>query len=327
MRGHDEIVVLNDQITNWCRRKIELQRLPALAIVERNVDAGFRAGKQQAFAHSVFAHGMHVSSCGNSVDDLSPRFAEVVRAIDVRRDVVHLVTVDRDVSSRGVMRRSVDQTHHAPRRQIMRRDVVPGCAVVARQLDQAVVGADPNRPRGHRRRRNRVNHALRAFLFFARPQSEIGTDNFPRIAAVRSLHQKLRRLIERVRRLKRERDRRGPWITMLHLRANLGGRRRDVLHLSGLRVETEELAAGAAAVNNLRVHRIGKDVTTFAGADRMPIAKSDLAVVAAADHRRRAAVLLRAVDPVRKLIVDRDVIKLRGRLVVPGAPGLDRRST
>ena len=38
--------------------------------------------------------------------------------------------------------------------------------------------------------------------------------------------------------------------------------------------------------------------------------------------RRGAAVLLRAVDPVREPVVGGDVVELRGRLVVPGAPGL-----
>src|SRR5207249_8113717 len=36
----------------------------------------------------------------------------------------------------------------------------------------------------------------------------------------------------------------------------------------------------------------------------------------------RAALLLPAVDPIRKLIVGDHVVELRGRLVVPRAPGL-----
>ena len=41
----------------------------------------------------------------------------------------------------------------------------------------------------------------------------------------------------------------------------------------------------------------------------------------AAGNADRAALLLPAVDPVGELIVGRDVVQLRGRLVVPGAPG------
>src|SRR6185369_2354149 len=46
------------------------------------------------------------------------------------------------------------------------------------------------------------------------------------------------------------------------------------------------------------------------------------AIVATALHTRGAALLLPAVNPVRKLIISNDVIKLRGGLVVPGAPRL-----
>ena len=53
----------------------------------------------------------------------------------------------------------------------------------------------------------------------------------------------------------------------------------------------------------------------------MPFAETDLAVVAAAHRAGGAALLLRAVNPIRKAVVGRDVINLRGRLVVPGAPG------
>ena len=42
----------------------------------------------------------------------------------------------------------------------------------------------------------------------------------------------------------------------------------------------------------------------------------------AARHADGAAVLLRAGQPVGKAVVGGDVIELRGRLVVPGAPGL-----
>ena len=54
----------------------------------------------------------------------------------------------------------------------------------------------------------------------------------------------------------------------------------------------------------------------------MPIAKSDTAVIAAARDSDRAALLLAAIQSIRKRVVRTDVIKLRGRLVIPGAPAL-----
>src|SRR5258706_16305248 len=54
----------------------------------------------------------------------------------------------------------------------------------------------------------------------------------------------------------------------------------------------------------------------------MPVAKNNLPIIAAAMGRHGAAFLLRAVNPVRKTIVSRDVIELRRWLVVPTAPRL-----
>ncbi len=91
----------------------------------------------------------------------------------------------------------------------------------------------------------------------------------------------------------------------------------DVLHLAGSSIEARHLAA----VDNIGIQRIGRDVAVFFDAHRMPVAKRDLAIVAAAGNARGAALLLPAVDPIRKAIVGDHVIELRGRLVVPGAPG------
>ena len=90
--------------------------------------------------------------------------------------------------------------------------------------------------------------------------------------------------------------------------------RRDVLRLAGLLVEADD----AAAVDDVRVQRIRRDVGVLVGADTHPVAERDLPAVAAARDPDRTALLLSAVDPVRKLLVGRHVIQLRRRLVVPG---------
>src|SRR5207247_2538350 len=77
----------------------------------------------------------------------------------------------------------------------------------------------------------------------------------------------------------------------------------------------------APAIKNVRVQRIDSHVAILLHAERMPFAEADLPVVAPAQRPGRAAFLLRAVDPVGKTIVRRDVIELRRRLVVPGTPG------
>ena len=54
----------------------------------------------------------------------------------------------------------------------------------------------------------------------------------------------------------------------------------------------------------------------------MPIAKVNRAVIAAARDPDRSALLLPAIKPIRKSVIGADVVELRGRLVIPRAPGL-----
>src|SRR5215472_18021231 len=77
----------------------------------------------------------------------------------------------------------------------------------------------------------------------------------------------------------------------------------------------------APAIDDVGIERIGRDVAVLLHADRSPIAKGDLAVRAATDDSDRTAFLLGAVDPVRESVVGNHMVKLRGRLVVPRAPG------
>ena len=82
-------------------------------------------------------------------------------------------------------------------------------------------------------------------------------------------------------------------------------------------------APGAAAVENVAVLRIGNDGVAFAGeAGRLPVAEREHALARPGADADAAAILLRAVEPVGEAIVGGHVINLRGRLVVPGAPGL-----
>src|SRR5580692_6582250 len=143
---------------------------------------------------------------------------------------------------------------------------------------------------------------------------QIRADDLPAVAGVGRLEQNVRAEIERVRRGGRKNQRGGAIEAVFSAAQNYG---RDVLRLAGNHVE----ARGFAAVDQIGMQRIGRHVSIFFGADRMPIAKSDFSPVAAAGDSGRATFLLSAVYPVGKWIVGNDVIELRGGLVVPGAPG------
>src|SRR5437868_5615563 len=78
----------------------------------------------------------------------------------------------------------------------------------------------------------------------------------------------------------------------------------------------------AVGVNNVPVARIRYDEPALAAARSKPILCRDHALVAPARDAYIRVVLLRAVNVTRIGVVGRDVIKLRGRLVVLRRPGL-----
>ena len=104
MGGDDEIVVVNPEIAHGSVRQIQLQRLPVIAIVKRNPDGIFRAGKQQAFAHRIFAHRVDRAEIGQAGGDQLPGLAAIVRAVDVRMQVVDAEAADGGVG--GCRRRN-----------------------------------------------------------------------------------------------------------------------------------------------------------------------------------------------------------------------------
>src|SRR6266852_648263 len=145
--------------------------------------------------------------------------------------------------------------------------------------------------------------------------SQVGADDLPTVAAVARRENGIRAEIQHVRICYRKNQRRSA------IEAILPGaqhHRRNVARLSGRAVEHRNLAA----VNQIGMQRIRRDVAVFFHANRRPVAKSNFAKVTAAGGSDRAALLLGAIDPVRKLVVGDDVVELRGRLVVPGTPGL-----
>ena len=110
-----------------------------------------------------------------------------------------------------------------------------------------------------------------------------------------------------------EEQRRGAQVAIVAARC-------DVLDFAGDAVELRAVAA----VDDVGIERIGRDVVVLLGADGMPVAEGDGAIVAAAGDAGGAALLLSAVDPVGRLVIGDDVIELGGGLVVPTAPGVGR---
>src|SRR5258707_1629096 len=101
--------------------------------------------------------------------------------------------------------------------------------------------------------------------------------------------------------------------------ARMRKRRRHLLHL----LDAEILPRDKPAENHTRIQRVRRDVAIFVPRfHRPPIMKIQRTIPAAAWSCRRTAVLLRAVNPVRKLVVRHHVIELPSRLIEPGTPSL-----
>ena len=70
--GNDKIVPVNDQVADRGYRQVELQRLPMIAIVKRDIDSEFGAGVEQPLLLWVFANGVNKVWRGQSGGDASP---------------------------------------------------------------------------------------------------------------------------------------------------------------------------------------------------------------------------------------------------------------
>ena len=115
VRRHRKIVVLDQQVANRCRRHIEPQRLPVIAVVERDINRPLRSGKQQSNPSCVLAHRVHILIRRNAVGNFGPALPAVARAIDVRMEIIQPQRVDRRVCSLGVGVARLDHRDFLPR--------------------------------------------------------------------------------------------------------------------------------------------------------------------------------------------------------------------
>ena len=141
--GHDQVVILDPQIAHGCTRKVQLQGLPAISIIERNPDSIFCAREQQALADGIFAHGIDGAEVRQSGRDQFPALAAVVRAIDVGMRVVDAEAAHRGIGSVLVEMRWGELGDLAPWSQLFGGDVSPVLPAIASDPKQAVIGSGP----------------------------------------------------------------------------------------------------------------------------------------------------------------------------------------
>src|SRR5215472_7178024 len=80
------VIGMKHHVADRGARQILPQRLPILPVIKRDVDRGLGTGKEQALLIRVLANHVHPASrgliAGQSMDDLRPGFAAIVRAPD-----------------------------------------------------------------------------------------------------------------------------------------------------------------------------------------------------------------------------------------------------
>ena len=143
VRRNYQIVAVDLEVAHRRHRQVELERLPVVSIIERDVHSTLGAGDQKPAAPWILLHRVHVHAGRQTLCDLLPGLAYVARAIDVRLEILELVTVDTRVSRVRIEVRSLHHRHSAPRRDRARRHVLPGLPVVASELQVPVVRTDP----------------------------------------------------------------------------------------------------------------------------------------------------------------------------------------
>ena len=247
--------------------------------------------------------------------------------------------VDGGKSAGRIMWRGIDETDHAPSRHVLRRNIRPVLSIIAGQMDQSVVASGPEQallPRRLGECEHGVivfdtgdvegNRAARGLLLGFVVASQVRADGFPGASLVTATQYHLRRGVQHVGIVRRDEQRLGPLQAVLEagcaIARNIQGIDRHVAEIVGAVIVAGHLTAVGIRVNDLAILGVGRDEATFAAAHGEPILPADHSLVIATGNGDGGVVLLRAVHAIREAVVHRDMIELRGGLIVRCRPCL-----
>ena len=103
VRGHNQVVVLHHEVVHRRERQIQLHRLPLLAIVEGNENAGLSAREEQASTSGIDTHGVDIGIRGKAIPKPGPSFTEVRGLENVWREVVQFMPFDSHVCGARIL--------------------------------------------------------------------------------------------------------------------------------------------------------------------------------------------------------------------------------
>ena len=126
MSCRDQIAILDRQVVNRNDREIEPQRLPVAAVIEAHPHAALGAGEEQPPANGILSHTADEFVRRQAGVDAGPRGAVVRCPPDVRRHVLELIAVGRDVRGSRRVVRGLDRRDAGEVAESLRRDAGPG---------------------------------------------------------------------------------------------------------------------------------------------------------------------------------------------------------
>ena len=104
--AHNQIVSMERNVAIRRVRQIQLQRLPVVTVIKRDVHPTFGASIQQPGTLGIGTNHAGGTATrlirGESVGDARPRLAVIVGTVEVRRVVTHARKIDRHVGAAGI---------------------------------------------------------------------------------------------------------------------------------------------------------------------------------------------------------------------------------
>ena len=145
VRRDHQVVVLHHQIRDLHDGQVECQRLPSDAVIPGYVHPSLRGGVKKPGPGGILPDGSHEVVRWNSIDDLGPALAVVLRPPHVGSPiVVDQISDSRHVRLPGRRGRRLDRIDPHEIRGIRWGDVRPRSAAIPSDVHIAVVRAGPD---------------------------------------------------------------------------------------------------------------------------------------------------------------------------------------
>lgn len=331
-RGGDrQAVAVRREIGHRDGRELAAQRLPALAGVARDHEPLLGAEVEQVRALGVLAQDDQVGVRRQRAGERRPGLAVVGGLVEVRPNVVEAVGVDHHIGGPRRPARGLDALDRGPLGRSGRGHFLPGRAVVASDVHQSVVGPRPDLALGERRERDREDgvvdldpgvvagdRAAGPLLLLLVVPGQVGADRRPGPAAIARAEKDVGAVIELLRIVRRNGDRRGPLEAdpevLAAVPGGVGGIDRDISGLRRLLVVDGDDAAVFAGVGDPGLDRVVDEVARLAAAGDPPVREHDpFAAQAVGRSGGGALVLHRPADVEGLAMVGVEVVELRDR--------------